>query len=189
MTELVILQVDERQPHSVLLRELAAPARVLEVMRNGRPEPWELLEAGGGQRLRIGARGKALSHGRHLYRIAYSAAGRVKFLDYHDEVRWTVPAAARITAEVSLPASVPARDLRIDATGDGHASFLGDGRAAFRSAKEPMSITERFPKGVVSAPEFDYRGLGLVLAGLLAAGAALLWIKARAARSPRQAGA
>ncbi len=188
VTERVSLLVDNRQPHSVLLREVAAPARVIDVTRNGRPEPWELEAAASGQRLRIGARGKALPHGRHLYQIAYSAAGQVRFLDYFDELRWSVPAAERITAEVSLPASVPARDLRLSASGGDYQSFLSDGRAAFRSAKEPMSFAVRFPKGVVAAPAFDYRGLLLVLAGLACSAGALVWIRRpwarRSARTP-----
>lgn len=188
VTERITLQVDGRQPHSVLLREVAAPARVLDVTRNGRPEPWELEAAGAGQRLRIGARGQALSHGRHLYQIAYSATGQVRFLDYHDELRWTVPAADRVTAEVSLPASVPARDMRLGATGGEHQSFLRDGRAAFRSAKEPMTISVRFPKGVVAAPAFDYRGLLLVLAGLACTAGVLVGLRRpwarKSARTP-----
>lgn len=174
VTERITLQVDGRQPHSVLLREVASPARVLEVTRNGRPEPWELEAALAGQRLRIGARGKALAHGRHLYQIAYGATGQVRFLDYHDELRWSVPAGDRVTAEVSLPASVPARDIRLSAAGGEYQSFLSDGRAAFRSAKEPLAITVGFPKGVVAAPAFDYRGLVFVLAGLLAT-VGVLW--------------
>lgn len=179
VTERVSLQVDDRQPHSVLLRAVAAPARVIEVTRNGRPEPWALEPAGSGQRLRIGARGTALAHGRHLYQIAYGAAGQVRFLDYFDELRWSVPAAGRVTAEVTLPASVPARDMRLSASGGDYQSFLSDGRAAFRTAKEPMTFAVRFPKGVVAAPAFDYRGLLLVLAGLACAAGALAWMRNR----------
>jgi hypothetical protein len=180
VTERVELQVDPRQPHSVLLRDIAAPARVLDVLRNGRPEPWELVNEGA--RLRIGARGKALENGRHVYQIAYRARAQVRFLDYHDELRWNLPPADRITAEVSLPASVPARDMRVTATGGDYQGFLRDGRAAVRSAKQPIVVTVRFPKDVVAAPELDYRGLVFVLGGLLAAAGAMFWIKAVAAQ-------
>jgi hypothetical protein len=67
--------------------------------------------------------------------------------------------------------------MRLGATGGEYQSFLRDGRAAFRSAKEPMTISVRFPKGVVAAPAFDYRGLLLVLAGLACTAGVLVGLR------------
>lgn len=150
VTERVTLEVNARQPHSMLLREVPARARVLEVTRNGRPEPWEVA----GARLRIGARGDALPDGKHVYRLSYSAGGLVSFLDYVDELRWSLPGAESLTAEVSLPEKVPARDMKLTAAGAEYQGFVGNGRAALRS-KGPIVLTLRFPKGVVDeAPVF-----------------------------------
>lgn len=76
VTERITLEVDDRQPHSVLRRELRAPVTVADVIRNGHPEPWLLEPAGQVARLRIGKTGAALAHGRHTYQIAYRSRGR-----------------------------------------------------------------------------------------------------------------
>ena len=81
VTERITLEVDDRQPHSVLRRELRAPIVVADVIRNGHPEPWLLEPDGDGARLRIGKPGAALPHGRHTYQIAYRSQRQVRFLD------------------------------------------------------------------------------------------------------------
>lgn len=99
-----------------------------------------------------------------------------------DELRWKLAAAERITAEVTLPARVPPRDIRARAVGGDYQSFVREGRAAFRT-KEPMTIVVRFPKDVVAAPGLgerahwwlaDYKGLlGVLLLLMLTAGVLL----------------
>ena len=175
VTERITLEVDDRQPHSVLRRELRGPAAVSDVIRNGHPEPWVLEAEAGGARLRIGKPGEALAHGRHTYQIAYRTDGQVRFLDRHDELQWRLGPAERITAEIVLPLSVPAREIRADAGKDAQ-SFVRDGRAAFRSLRaiaphEEVMVVVRFPKNVVERPKLDRRGLlaVLVLLGLAAA--------------------
>lgn len=177
VTERITLQVDDRQPHSVLRRELRAPTVVADVIRNGHPEPWFLEPDGDGARLRIGKPGAALPHGRHTYQIAYRSQGQVRFLDAHDELRWRLGPAERITAEIVLPSSIPRREIRADAGRDAQ-SFVRDGRAAFRATRaiaphEEVMVVVRFPKNVVSQPKTDYRGLLAVL-GLLAMAAGVL---------------
>ena len=177
VTERITLEVDDRQPHSVLRRELRAPIEVEDVIRNGHPEPWLLEPDGDGARLRIGKPGAALEHGRHTYQIAYRSQRQVRFLDAHDELHWRLGPAERITAEVILPTSVPAREIRVEAGKDAQ-SFVRNGRAAFRAMRaiaphEEVMVVVRFPKNVVSQPKMDYRGLLAVLV-LLAASAAVL---------------
>jgi hypothetical protein len=173
--ERITLEVDDRTPHSVLRRELRGPAAVSDVIRNGHPEPWVLEPAADGARLRVGKPGEALAHGRHTYQIAYRSAGQVRFLDRHDELHWRLGPAERITAEIILPASVPAREIKTDA-GKEAQSFVRDGRAAFRSLRaiaphEEVMVVVRFPKNVVERPKVERGGLlgVLVLLGLAAA--------------------
>lgn len=186
VTERITLEVDDRQPHSVLRRELRAPAVVADVIRNGHPEPWLLEPDGDGARLRIGKPGAALPHGRHTYQIAYRSQHQVRFLDAHDELHWRLGPAERITAEIVLPSSVPRREIRTDAGKDAQ-SFVRDGRAAFRAMRaiaphEQVMVVVRFPKNVVSQPKTDYRGLLVVLALLGSAAGVLLRLKTLSAR-------
>jgi hypothetical protein len=187
VTERITLEVDDRQPHSVLRRELRAPIVVADVIRNGHPEPWLLEPDGDGARLRIGKPGAALAHGRHTYQIAYRSQGQVRFLDAHDELHWRLGPAERITAEIVLPSSVPRREIRADAGKDAQ-SFVRDGRAAFRAMRaiaphEEVMVVVRFPKNVVSQPKTDYRGLLAVLVLLASAAGVLLRLKKLSART------
>jgi hypothetical protein len=187
VTERITLEVDDRQPHSVLRRELRAPIVVADVIRNGHPEPWLLEPDGDGARLRIGKPGAALPHGRHTYQIAYRSQGQVRFLDAHDELHWRLGPAERITAEIVLPSSVPRREIRADAGKDAQ-SFVRDGRAAFRAMRaiaphEEVMVVVRFPKNVVSQPKTDYRGLLAVLALLASAAGVLFRLKKLSART------
>ncbi len=178
VTERITLEANEGAPG--FERELPGAPRIVDVIRNGHPEPWVL----DGNRLRIGR--KPLARGRHLYQIVYRSTRQVAFLDFHDELAWRIGGLAveRTTAEVTLPGMVPRRDIRVMSE---HQSFVRDGRAAFRSlrplaANEAMSFAVRFPKDVVAAPGFgqrarwfwdDYKGvLGVVL--LLLGNAAVL---------------
>jgi hypothetical protein len=186
VTERITLEVDDRQPHSVLRRELRAPVTVADVIRNGHPEPWLLEPEGDLARLRIGKPGTALPHGRHTYQIAYRSQHQVRFLDAHDELHWRLGPAERITAEIVLPSSVPRREIRTDAGKDAQ-SFVRDGRAAFRAMRaiaphEEVMVVVRFPKNVVSQPKTDYRGLLVVLALLASAAGVLLRLKTLSGR-------
>lgn len=178
VTERITLEVDDRQPHSVLRRELRAPIEVTDVIRDGHPEPWLLEPDGDGARLRIGKPGAALEHGRHTYQIAYRSQRQVRFLDDHDELHWRLGPAERITAEIVLPSTVPRREIGADAGKDAQ-SFVRDGRAAFRAMRaiaphEEVMVVVRFPKNVVSQPKMDYRGPLAVLLLLVASAGVLL---------------
>jgi hypothetical protein len=158
-----------------LERDLPREARVVDVIRDGHAQPFVL----DGARLRVG--GSAPAEGRHLYQLTYRAARRVAFLGDHDALHWSLKGGERMTAEVILPASVPARQIRLEASGADYQSLVRDGRAAFRS-EAPIALVVRFPKGVVAEPQLveraawffsDYFGLFLV-AVLLALSALVL---------------
>lgn len=186
VTERITLEVDQRYPHSVLRRELRGPATVSDVIRNGHPEPWALERQADGARLRIGKPGEELPHGRHTYQIAYRSSGQVRFLDRHDELQWRLGPGERNTAEIVLPVSVPARDIRADAGKDAQ-SFVRDGRAAFRSLRaiaphEDVMVVVRFPKNVVERPKLERGGLLAVLMLLGLAAGVLYRLKVLSAR-------
>jgi hypothetical protein len=113
--------------------------------------------------------------GRRRDQVTYRAARRnLAFLREHDALHWNLKGAEHVSAEVILPAAVPAGRIDVDAKGGEYQSFVRDGRAAFR-ALQPISLVVRFPKGVVTAPSLgervqwffsDYPGLLVVFAML-----------------------
>jgi hypothetical protein len=187
LTVIERITIEAREGASGLSRELPPGSKIVDVVRNGHPEPWVL----DGRRLRVGA--APLAKGRHRYEITYRSLRQVHFLDQYDELRWSIGGLAmeRVTAEIILPVSVPRHELRVRTE---HESFVRDGRAAFRSrkpltGKESLGFTLRFPKGVVTPPGVeqrarwwwdDYRGLLGVLVLLLGAAAVLLHLRAAA---------
>jgi hypothetical protein len=94
--------------------------------------------------------------GRQHRQVTHRASRRIAFLAEHDELHWTLKGAERITAEVILPESVPARQIRAEASGGDAQVFVRDGRAAFRT-HDGVAIVVRFPKGVVIEPSFAER--------------------------------
>ena len=112
-----------------------------------------------------GARVVQVIRSRNLYQVTYRASGRIASSGELDALHWNLKGAERMTAEVLLPSSVPAREIKLAASGGDFRSFVGDGRAAFR-AEQPIAIVVRFPKGVVDRPPPDYFSAAL-LAGLL----------------------
>lgn len=190
VTERLTLQVDERRPHSILLRELPPDARIAEVVRNGHPEAHAAEKAAERLRVRIGK--STLDHGRHTYQLVYRTQRPRPPGGGLDELAWRIDAGGygidRVTAEVTLPASVPAREIKVAGAKDLQ-TFVRDGRAAFRSTRalrpgEAVTIALRFPHGVVASPRFAYGGLLVVLALLLLSAAALYWMKKKSGTEP-----
>jgi hypothetical protein len=189
VTERLSLEVDERRPHSILLRELPADARIVDIVRNGHPEAHAAEQAAERLRVRIGK--STLDQGRHTYQIVYRTHRPRPPGGALDELAWRIDGGdygiERITAEVTLPAGVPARDIKVVGAKD-QQTFVRDGRAAFRSTRalgpgEAMTIALRFPHGVVASPRFAYGGLLMVLVLLMLAAAVLYWLRITSART------
>lgn len=195
-------------------RKVTVPFDVLSVKRNGQDEPYSLQRQKNGASVRIGSASVMLPRGRHVYEIAYRTAFQLGFFDRHDELYWNVNgngwtfAMEEISAEVSLPASVPESALKVEAytgpfgaKGRDYEARARDGGATFRTtsrmgAGEGLTIVLMFPKGVVAAPTWrekfdrwlaDNRGEAFGAAGLLVFLAFLYWRWAAVGRDPRAA--
>lgn len=169
-------------------RKITVPFAVRRVLRNGLPEPYAVERTANGVRIRIGRADVLLERGRHVYEISYRTARQVGFFEKHDELYWNVNGNGwtlgfdRISAEVQLPARVPARELKLEAwtglqgaRGRNYVTFARDGAAAFRSTRafwprEGMTIVVAFPKGIVAPPSAGQRARWFVAdhAGVLA---------------------
>ena len=187
--ERLTLEVDDRRPHSLLLRDLPAEAKLVDIIRNGHPEPYTSEKFAERLRVRIGK--APLDHGRHTSQLTYRTPRPRPPGGGLDELAWRIDGGdfgiERVTAEITLPATVPARDIRIVASKD-QQTFVRDGRAAFRSTRalapgDVMTIALRFPHGVVASPRFNYGGLVIVLGLLLLTAAVLYRLKILAART------
>ena len=87
---------------------MPSEARIVEVIHNGHPA----IYVHEGARLRADA---PLLNGRHLYQITYRAPLRTEMFGEHDALEWRLHGAERMTAEVFLPSSVPARQIKAQA--------------------------------------------------------------------------
>jgi hypothetical protein len=173
---------------------------VIAVTRNGQGENYAVERLANGERIRIGNAGVMLSPGRHVYEITYHTSRQLGFFGDHDELYWNVNGSGwtfpfeRLSAEVQLPAPVPAGQLKLAAytglqgsRGTSYEAFAREGGAAFRATRvlgprEGMTIVVAFPKGIVTQPSIASRaGWWLsanagVIAGLLGFGLLLAFL-------------
>jgi uncharacterized membrane protein YgcG len=185
---------------------------VVSVSLDGGPVHWITQRLSNGVRVRIGNANAFVSHGRHEYAITYRATRELGFFADHDELYWNVTGNGwafpidHVSADVSLPAPVPAAQLKAEAytgfygaRGRSYRSELRSGGASFESTRgltshEGMSIVLGFPKGIVREPDWrqraawwlsDNRGAALGVAGALLLFAFLYWRWRLVGRDPR----
>ncbi|HEY5897905.1 MAG TPA: DUF2207 domain-containing protein [Burkholderiales bacterium] len=182
VTERIVVQVEGREIRRGILRDfptdyrdrfgnrVIVPFSVVGVKRNGTREPWSQERLSNGERIRIGSGSVMLPHGEHSYEITYRTAYQVGHFPDHDELYWNVNgngwtfAFDHISAEVLLPKSIPANELRAEAytgaqgaRGREYRQLIRDGAVGFSSTvafapHEGMTIVVGFPKGVVHEP-------------------------------------
>jgi uncharacterized membrane protein YgcG len=186
---------------------------VLEVTRNGAPEPYHTERRANGVRVYVGSADRFVEHGRHDYRIVYRTDRQLGYFEHHDELYWNVTGNGwdlpieRAAAVVRLPDGVPMGEVTMEAytgpQGSTEQSYAADidGRAAVVAATRPLGAREGFtivvgwPKGHVHEPGpaerlertlADNRGLLLAVIGLLLVLGYLSWAWSRYGRDPRK---
>ncbi|MDH7451515.1 DUF2207 domain-containing protein [Luteimonas composti] len=161
---------------------------VLEVLRDGRPEPWFTERRQNGVRVNTGNDDLLPVPATYRYILRYRTTRQLGFFDRHDELYWNAIGTGWAFAidagsvDVRLPQPVPVAVLQVDgwtgeqgARGAGFAaSTPSPGRARWQLATplqpgEGLTILLTFPKGVVTAPS-----RAQALRWLLADNAALL---------------
>ncbi len=149
---------------------------VLEVLRDGQPEPWFTEHLSNGVRVNTGNDDFLPGSGDYSFTIVYRTSRQLGFFDEHDELYWNVTGLGwdfridRASAEVILPEAVPAEQIRLDAYTGPAGSTASDAR--FRVARpgvvefetsqalppgHGLTIAVGFPKGVVDAPSGGQR--------------------------------
>jgi len=184
---------------------------VLEVRRNGNPEPWHTERHSNGVRVYAGSADRYVEHGRHEYVLRYRTDRQLGYFAEHDELYWNVtgngwdmPIDAAV-ASVRLPDSVPPGDITLEAytgsqgsTEQSYAADVDGTVAQFATTRalgprEGLTIVVAWPKGHVHEPGpaerlehtlADNRGLLLAGLGLLFVLGYLAWAWRRVGVDP-----
>lgn len=170
--------------------------QVIEVLRDGQPEPWFTEHRNNGVRINTGTDDLLPTPADFSYTLRYRTTRQLGFFDDFDELYWTAIGHGwdfpieRGSVEVNLPRAVAPEALRIDAY-TGPFGARGQAYAASITAPgqvrwlltQPLAPGEGFtvalglPKGLVTAPTTsqrwqwllkDNRGVLIALIGLLA---------------------
>jgi uncharacterized membrane protein YgcG len=142
---------------------------VLEVLRDGRPEPYHTKAAVNGVQLFIGKKDVFLTPGQYTYTIRYQTDGQLGFFKDYDELYWNVTGHGwtfpilRAEAVVELPPG--AKLLQYAAYTGGYGSREQAFRLSYDAARRPVFTTTRplgvkegltiavaWPKGLVHEP-------------------------------------
>lgn len=141
---------------------------VVEVLRDGRAEPWHTEKRSNGTRLYIGSANALLRRGEYTYTIRYRSPRQLRFFEIHDELYWNATGTAwgfpinRATATVRLPEGALVERVT-GYTGpqgargqDFVSSFSGtvaefEATRAFRP-REGLTVVVAWPKGFVAEP-------------------------------------
>lgn len=169
---------------------------LLEVLRDGRPEPYRLEKQANGVRIYIGQERVYLDPGEYTYSLLYRTDRQLGFFKEHDELYWNVTGNGwvfpieRVSAKVQLPESVPPDAIAANAytgpqgaRGGDFASGLDEsGRVVFTATRpldpyEGLTIVVGWPKGHAAVPTAarrmgwfirDNQGLLTIILGILA---------------------
>jgi len=144
---------------------------VVEVLRNGQPEPWHSETRSDSARVYIGHKNRMVPHGEQIYTLVYRSERQLRYFDDHDELYWNVTGndwvfpIDRATATVRLPNSIPKDGLLIDgytgprgAQGQDWAGRVAiTGEVRFESTRpltrgEGLTVAIGWPKGHVYEP-------------------------------------
>ncbi|NZA25988.1 DUF2207 domain-containing protein [Luteimonas sp. SJ-92] len=175
---------------------VAAGFEVLEVLRDGKPEPWFTERHGNGVRVNTGNDDFLPLPATYTYTLRYRTNRQLGFFEHHDELYWNAIGHGWAFAidggsvEVTLPEPVPATDMTASGYTGPHGARATDyrstlpapGRARWEltrplAPREGFTIVLEFPKGLVAEPSRtqrllwllgDNRGVLLGLMGLLA---------------------
>ncbi|HEX3798916.1 MAG TPA: DUF2207 domain-containing protein [Verrucomicrobiae bacterium] len=151
---------------------------VLNVERDGKPEPYHLEKRDNGVRVYIGSATALLPSGQHSYRITYKTGRQLGFFDTHDELYWNVTGNAwsfpidLATATVTLPTGAMPHDLIAYTGAQGsratnYSVEMINGNAHFETTRrlnvhEGLTIVVEWPKGFVVAPTIQTKGMALM---------------------------
>lgn len=144
---------------------------VIDVQRNGRPEPWFTEQISNGVRVNTGSDAFLQVPAEHVFTLRYRTTRQLGFFDGHDELYFnaighgSLLRVERGGVTVRLPRPVPAADMALDgytgqtgARGKAFVASLPEPGAAHweltaaLAPREGFTVVLGFPKGVVAEP-------------------------------------
>ena len=187
---------------------------VLDVKRNGAPEPFHTEKRANGVRIYIGSANQMVSNGTHEYQLRYQTSRQLGFFQNHDELYWNVTGNGwkfpidHASARIELPAAVKDEDLQISfytgpqgAQGrDARSSIINEHTIVFESTRglqpyEGLTVAVGWPKSIVHQPTATERiryflrdnvSALILLIGFLASLGSYLWVWNRHGRDPKK---
>jgi uncharacterized membrane protein YgcG len=144
--------------------------QMLELTRDGEPEPWHKKRLSNGVRIYAGSSDTVLSPGTYSYTFTYSTNRQIGFFENHDELYWNVTGNGwdfgieRASATVKLPGAVTASDITLagytgpqGAKGENYVSAIADSSGTIQASRElpprsGLTLVMGWPKGVVAEP-------------------------------------
>jgi uncharacterized membrane protein YgcG len=149
---------------------------VLDVQRNGQPEPWFTENIANGVRINTGDDNFLPVPAQHTFTLRYRTTRQLGFFPDHDELYWNAIGTGwvfpidRGSVEANLPQPVAVQDMRAEGytgrqgeTGtDYDVELLAPGQARWEptrplQAREGFTIVLSFPKGIVAEPTGQQR--------------------------------
>lgn len=149
---------------------------VIDVLRDGQPEPWFTERVSNGVRVNTGDDSFLPGHGEYTFTIRYRTNRQLGFFEDIDELYWNVTGPGwqfpidQASASVALPAAVPEDQLRLThftgvvgaRSSHARASVPAPGRVLFETGQplargENLTIVVGFPKGLVAEPTSTQR--------------------------------
>jgi len=145
---------------------------LIEVLRNGTPEPFHTQKQGNGIRIYIGDKNRYINTGEHTYTIKYKTNQQLGYFENHDELYWNVTGNGwefpihKASASIRLPDSIQSSEVKLEAytgfQGSQDQSYDTDvgysGNFLFKtnrslSKNEGLTIVVSWPKGHIKQPD------------------------------------
>lgn len=187
---------------------------IIDVKRNGNPEPFHTEKRSNGLRIYIGSANQMVDNGIHEYQLRYQTSRQLGFFKDYDELYWNVTGNGWIFpidhagARIVLPAPVDNADLRTSFyTGpqgsqntDARSDIVNTQTINFETTRglkayEGLTVAVGWPKGIVHQPTslermaYFLKDNGAALAlllGLLSSLGWYLWAWNHFGRDPRK---
>src|SRR5690606_9476704 len=149
---------------------------LLQVLRNGEPEPWFTEDMSNGVRINTGNDDFLSVPATHAYTLKYRTTRQLGFFDDHDELYWNATGNDSIfvidqaSVDVRLPQPVPVAGLLAEAytgpqgsRGQAYVATVPAPGTAHWDTTQPLppghglTIVLSFPKGIVAEPDAAQR--------------------------------
>jgi len=123
--------------------------KLLKVLKNGEPEPFNMGDVESGKRVLVGSRNVYLSPGKYVYKIRYKTDKQLKFFSTFDELHWNVNGTlwkmpiGKVSARVYLPKGVAKENISLTAYTGKWGQKGKDYTAEFDTAGHPVFFTTR----------------------------------------------